>query len=205
MGRSATMGALFSSWEAAASRFGEEDLLKSVRADICDTDDVLNAVREEMSALSPAGRDLLMVRSVETPTHFKWCLAGGEHRGLRVWLHTYKPWIPGEDRHAASIHDHRYSFVSAVLAGELRERRWRIHEGRITAAGDHRRPSGETYAIAHSEIHSLGAVAPGTATLLVQAPAAKPFSTVYDPASRQEKAKHFDLAHTFTHLPLLTP
>jgi len=62
----------------------------------------------------------ILDRSQERPSHYKWCLAGGRDR-FYVWLHQYKE--PAEyasaNRWAASIHNHRYGFASAIISGAL--------------------------------------------------------------------------------------
>ena len=193
---------LIDSWKALSLSASEEDLMACVLDDITRAGDLFTDVRRALSAMSHGERELLLARSVATPTHIKWCLASTGHRGLRVWLHTYKPWPVNEDRFAASIHDHRYSFVSAVLRGGIIEERWQLDRSQVSRRGRSAHQSGTVYRIMKSEIHSLRYVAPDTTTLLVQAPTEKSFSTVYDAGTCREKERIFDLAHSFSaHFP----
>ncbi|GHF37029.1 hypothetical protein [Streptomyces griseosporeus] len=148
--------------------------------------------------LPPARRDELLCMSTERSTHYKWCMASSGHRRARVWLHVYKPWTSATTNFAASIHDHRYSFVSAVLSGSLRERRWGHAEaGRIRPGRLFERPAGSTYRIESTEIHSIEKVCDGTVTLVLQMAATKVYSSVYDPHTLRIKQRIGDLEEAF--------
>jgi hypothetical protein len=143
--------------------------------------------------------DELLARSTERSTHYKWCLASSGHRGVRIWLHVYKRWQSAEAGFAASIHDHRYSFVSAVLTGMLIERRWspngprEIKPGLCMEYGP-----GNIYSIRDTEIHSIEKALPGTITFVVQLATTKPTSLVFNPRTLELERQIPDLGALFS-------
>ncbi|MBO7936730.1 hypothetical protein JTP77_012425 [Streptomyces sp. S9] len=160
--------------------------------------DVARLARAYCSTLQPAAREGMLCMSAERSTHYKWCIASSGHRKARVWLHVYKPWSGEVADFAASIHDHRYAFVSAVLSGCLWERRWdRIEGGRVRARRVVERSAGETYKIESSEVHSIEKVSEGTVTLVLQMAATKFYSSVYDANSLRIKRRISDLEEVF--------
>ena len=150
------------------------------------------------SGLELGERETLLSASTERSTHYKWCLASSGHRRTRIWLHLYKEWNGRVNDFAASIHDHRYSFASAVLYGSLWERRWLLGEqGKVWPKGLIEYRSGNVYSIDSSEIHSIENVASGTLTLVVQLAASKSTSSVYNRESRKVELQIPDLEELF--------
>src|SRR5439155_2849950 len=89
--------------------------------DLLDEDKVTpTALVAWLNGLNREELALLWSRSVERSSHFKWFL-GNNTDGYLIWLHEYKaaqlPDTVGS--FAASVHNHRYSFVSQVLTGSL--------------------------------------------------------------------------------------
>jgi predicted metal-dependent enzyme (double-stranded beta helix superfamily) len=141
----------------------------------------LAVVKEYIKSLSQEERDLLLTRSAERSTHYKWCLASSSHRGMRIWLHTYKEWAIGENAFAASIHNHRYSFVSSILQGTLHEQRWLpTGNSTISPASETRYEAGDIYSISSGEIHSIEHADPSAITLVVQGPAVSSTTNVFN-------------------------
>ena len=141
----------------------------------------LAVVKEYIKSLSLEERDLLLTRSTERSTHYKWCLASSSHRGIRIWLHTYKEWASGETAFAASIHNHRYSFVSSILQGSLHEQRWLpAGNSTINSANKTTYKTGDIYSISSQEIHSIEHADPHTISLVVQGPAVSIATNVFN-------------------------
>lgn len=147
------------------------------------------AVLEHLRLLAAAGDQRLLLESVRASSHVKWSLYAETHDGPRVWLHDYVVWTVGEDRFAASVHDHRYAFASLVLRGGYTEHRWTADGGRLLpttrAIG-----TGEVNEVRTGDIHSLAAVRPGTRTLVLQLPAARRYSTVSHPGPEGAHSTH---------------
>jgi hypothetical protein len=136
-----------------------------------------------------SGEELTAIcaRSVERASHFKWFL-GDSSNGYMVWLHEYKetqlPDAVGS--FAASVHNHRYSFVSQVLTGSLLVsefsfdpiQQFPIFSETITIQAR------STYFLSADKIHRIDATAPSTCTLVVQGPPEKTSSRVFDLANK---------------------
>lgn len=174
-----------------------DDALRSVAAMLA-APGLFPAVVRHCADLRPEEMEDLLALSTERSTHYKWCLASTGHRGAKIWLHSYKHWPEGERGFAASIHDHRYSFTSAVLQGGLVERRWlpdgpdKIREGPLNHYG-----SGSVYSIHSSEIHSIERAAPGTITLVVQSATDRTASRVFHRRKREFERSVPDLETLF--------
>jgi hypothetical protein len=126
---------------------------------------------------------ILCARSVERASHFKWFL-GDSINGYVVWLHEYKtsklPDAVGS--FAASVHNHRYSFVSQVLTGSLVVSDFLLDPVRQFPVLSERRTirARSTYFLSSEEIHRIDATGPSTCTLVVQGPPERPCSRVFD-------------------------
>lgn len=139
-------------------------------------------LEDVISFLLGSGQEDVLLKSIETTTHIKWFIGGDSHNGLRVWLHDYAKW---RDRatgwglaHAASVHNHRYDFVSRVLSGGYDELRW--PEPSVGAKAETRSyDGGELNVVRSNEVHMLTAVRPGTLTLVVQLPKWSSSSATY--------------------------
>jgi hypothetical protein len=124
-------------------------------------------------------------RSLERATHFKWFL-GARPAEYVVWLHEYKPpeIFARETSFAASVHNHRYGFCSRVLRGALHVSAFAVSQqsGEIVRlVGRYHIDVGGTMTLSHEDVHRIDEVAPDTCTILIQGPAARHFSTCYDP------------------------
>jgi len=126
---------------------------------------------------------ILCDRSVERASHFKWFL-GDSADGYVVWLHEYKtgelPDAVGS--FAASVHNHRYSFVSQVLTGSLLVSDFLLDPARQFPVFSETRtiPAPSTYFLSSDKIHRIDATEPSTCTLVVQGPPERSYSRVYD-------------------------
>ncbi len=177
------LAVMLARWTVLADEPDDPRLLESVESDLRDPRVDLDCPFDYLRRLTDEQRQEQICRSVDTTTHLKLSLDQNRHRGLRAWLHVYKPWDRARDRHAASVHDHRYSFVSKILSGGYREEHWTVRgEPRVT--GSQSFSAGEVHVVGVQEVHSLSEVADGTITLVVQLPTTRWFSTVYQSSAR---------------------
>jgi hypothetical protein len=136
-----------------------------------------------LNGLSPKELATLCTRSAERASHFKWFL-GDSADGYVVWLHEHKadklPDAVGS--FAASVHNHRYSFVSQVLTGSLLVSDFLLDPVQQfpVLSGTRTIRSQSTYFLSSDEIHRIDATAPSTCTLVVQGPPERPYSRVFD-------------------------
>jgi hypothetical protein len=141
---------------------------------------------EWLGGLDQKELEILCARSVERASHFKWFL-GDSANGYIVWLHEYKaaalPDAVGS--FAASVHNHRYSFVSQVLTGSLLVSDFSVDDLRQFPNLFETRTiqARTTYFLSSDKIHRIDGTAPSTCTLVVQGPPEKPCSRVFDLAN----------------------
>jgi hypothetical protein len=119
---------------------------------------------------------------------------------VRIWLHDYGKWSEADSRFANSIHDHRYGFVSVILAGGYTEHRWSMNVELLEKRDSRKYTAGDILMIDSMTIHSLEAVQRATATLVVQLPKDKDYSNIYDRRSDGTftERRQYDLAHKFS-------
>ena len=139
--------------------------------------------------------DLIVERSVERTSHYKWLL-GGDRRSYLVWLHQYKPPVEfaRAGRFAASVHDHRLWFSLRVISGAMHVT-WYSAEISGGAASlrvmwQRRLSVGMGVQMKPEEIHRIDYVKNRTATLLIQGPAERNFSTVFDLSDGSMRRKY---------------
>lgn len=155
-----------------------------------------------LSGLSHEELTLLWSRSVERSSHFKWFL-GDNTDGYIIWLHEYKaaqlPDTVGS--FAASVHNHRYSFVSQVLTGSLQVSDFELDSAQQLPVPSEKRTIGaqNTYFLSSERVHRIDATAAGTCTLVVQGPPERPYSRVFDLTSGTFRDMH-DLPSRFPEL-----
>jgi hypothetical protein len=143
-------------------------------------------LRDWLSSLSQKELDILFSRSVERTSHFKWFLGENAYRYI-VWLHEYKhvdlPDAVGS--FAASVHNHRYSFVSRILVGSLSVSNFSYDPDhkRLELSKHTKFPAEATYFLNSEEIHRVDDAAPSTCTLVIQGPPEREYSRVFDPAN----------------------
>jgi hypothetical protein len=163
---------------------------RSIRDTMHDIQQLINPVRLDTSSLTTwlnsldrKELEIVCVRSVERASHFKWFL-GDSVKGYVVWLHEYKtdklPDAVGS--FAASVHNHRYSFVSQVLTGSLVVSDFSLDSDQQfpTLLGTRTIEARSTYFLSSDEIHRIDATGPSTCTLVIQGPAERPYSRVFD-------------------------
>ena len=142
------------------------------------------SLRDWLSSLSQKELDILSSRSVERASHFKWFLGENAYRYI-VWLHEYKnadlPDAVGS--FAASVHNHRYSFVSRIIVGSLSVSNFSYYPDhkRLEFSSHIKFPAEATYFLSSEEIHRVDAAAPSTCTLVIQGPPEREYSRVFDP------------------------
>jgi hypothetical protein len=128
--------------------------------------------------------DVIIERSVERSSHYKWYL-GGDRKSYLVWLHQYKSpeKFKMASTFAASVHNHRLEFSSRVICGALHvtwfQARLIEDRARLTVLDRRRLTRGTVVHMRPDEIHGIDAVEDNTFTLLVQGPAERHFSTVF--------------------------
>ena len=139
----------------------------------------LRAVTSWLSALDESGIQHVVDRSVERPSHIKWYLAGTSE--YRVWLHEYKveALARAVGSFASSIHNHRYSFASLVLSGQLQAEIYAVERNHPSLLSQRVLGVGDTHLLAADDVHSAYALLPGTMTLVIEGPKARDFSVVY--------------------------
>jgi hypothetical protein len=127
--------------------------------------------------------DFICARSAERASHFKWFLGSTSNRYI-VWLHEYKPTMPPPvaGSYAASVHNHRYSFVSRVLSGSLSVSEFALDKSGANPrfVESRRITAGYVYTLTSDEVHRIDRTDTNTCTLLVQAPAERSCSRVFD-------------------------
>lgn len=174
---------------------------RSDEAALAATSDIMSAgetprmvVEQEFAAWKQSERlpstELL---SRETPTHWKW-FVGGHLDGPLLWIHEYKPPSLRRPGYAQSIHDHRYSFCSAIVRGGYVHRTFVVVDNRVPTFRDARMlvaPS--VYVLDADQVHSVGDLQDGTLTLIVQAPKRRGYSTEYF-MNGAEPRRHYDFA-----------
>lgn len=139
-----------------------------------------------LKSLDEKELNTLFARSVERTSHFKWFI-GCTSNNYIVWLHEYKAGMPSAvaGSYAASIHNHRYAFVSRVLSGSLYASEFKLDPEKVYPqfVRTRRIGAGSVYALNSNDVHRIDRTDPGTSTLIVQAPAERSFSRVFDPQS----------------------
>jgi hypothetical protein len=146
-----------------------------------------------LEGLSQQEFAIICARSVERASHFKWFL-GDSTNGYAVWLHEYKmvhlPDTAGS--FAASVHNHRYSFVSQVLTGSLLVSNFSFDPIQQFPVLSETRSiqARSTYYLGSESIHRIDATAPSTCTIIVQGPPEKSYSRVFDLAKRTFSDMH---------------
>jgi hypothetical protein len=148
--------------------------------------------------------DFIVEHSAERATHYKWLLGGSRHSYL-VWLHEYKPsgQFAKAESFAASVHDHRLWFCSRVVSGALHVTWYTAHiSGETASLAVTRRcrlSSNMVEQMAPMEIHGIDRVEDNTFTLLIQGPAERRYSTVYD-LSDGSMSRKYDLDALYSRL-----
>lgn len=142
-----------------------------------------------LSNLRPRQRREMINRSVEKSTHYKWFL-GGRSTYYTVWVHQYRPAsvFASSDRFAASVHNHRYPFVSRVLSGSLYVSTFEVSSSdeaicRVTLEGEQALTVGDVMFLSSHDVHRIDRVLDDTITIVIQGPPARHFSTRFDPKS----------------------
>lgn len=131
--------------------------------------------------------------SRETTTHWKWFVAG-DVPGPLIWIHEYKPSASRRGGYAQSIHDHRYSFCSAIVHGGYTHRRFAIGgDQALNTCSAESLSAPHVYCLDADEVHSVDDILDGTLTLIVQAPKRRGYSTEYF-ADGRAACRHYDFS-----------
>jgi len=170
-----------------------------------------NAIVEQFAVwvtdLRPMQMRKILNRSVEKSTHYKWFL--GEHRSeYTVWVHQYRPAgvYCSSDRFAASIHNHRYPFVSRVLSGSLYVSTFGVSSSEMTTCSvslmsEQALGVGDVMSLDANDVHRIDRVSDDTITIVVQGPPVRHYSTRFDPGSGLSE-RIYDLDAIFPSLTL---
>jgi hypothetical protein len=145
----------------------------------------LERLRREIEDLTSRDFRRLAERAITVATHRKWLVAESSEDRLRIWLHAYHTNRTRSTTYAASVHNHRYSFVSRILTGGFSEERLEIVSDNSQildwrSLGLVARNAGTTYACRFDEVHRLHDVLPDTRTLVVELPPRRQESDVFD-------------------------
>lgn len=187
-----TVPSLIDRWRHLSEQLTAADLRHAVADDLSHSAVTKATILEYLASLQGTDYDNVLCRSVDTTTHLKLSLATTSHRGFRIWLHVYKPWSAGESRYAASVHNHRYAFVSKILSGGYIEQSWAVHHGRLRGSSPHEYRAGDVVEVDADDVHSLEQVMPATMTFIAQLPAQRSYSVVY-PRSGESPIRLHDL------------
>jgi predicted metal-dependent enzyme (double-stranded beta helix superfamily) len=114
--------------------------------------------------------------------------------GPFVWIHEYKPATARRPGYADSVHDHRYSFCSAVVRGGYVHRIFDV-VGQAAPVLQVERvlEAPHVYVLDADEVHSVTEMRDGTLSLVVQAPKRRGYSTEYVGVDGQPR-RHYDFA-----------
>lgn len=142
-------------------------------------------VREELSSTQRAELERRAARSHETSTHYKWYLHDNPSVGYVVWLHEYKGVALRRPGFAEVPHNHRYWLTSLILAGGFQHNLYSVEtEGddilHISVRAESDLSKGTVYSVDSDDIHALSEIQDPTLTFIVQSPAAKSYSEVFN-------------------------
>lgn len=163
----------------AAGWIDDVAALRSAVEDLGGSHAVAAYVQAEVAAWKDSGlgaRDLLCR---ETATHYKWFIGASAETGAVLWLHDYKPADQRAAAYAQSVHDHRYSFASWILAGAYTHQRY-SNDAHPQLVEETRYEAPSSYVMDADEIHGVTGLEHGTLTLILQAPARRSYSTQHD-------------------------
>lgn len=158
--------------------------------------------------LTPRQTREILNRSVETSTHYKWFL--GEHDPYYVvWAHQYlnAKLFAASKRFAASVHNHRYPFVSRVLTGALHTSSFAVSSAasglHVELSGKGTFNTGDVMSLSAGDVHRIDRVEDGTVTIVIRGPVTRHYSIRFDLNSGYSERIH-DLDSVFPQLaPLL--
>jgi hypothetical protein len=166
------------------------------------------AIAQQLAAwvagLRPRQIREILNRSVEKSTHYKWFL--GEHRSdYTVWVHQYRPAsvFVSSNRFAASIHNHRYPFVSRVLSGSLCVSTFDVSSSDaargVSLRNEQALDVGDVMLLNSNDVHRIDRVYDDTVTIVVQGPPVRHYSTRFDPRNGRSE-RIYDLDALFPNL-----
>jgi len=162
------------------------DRIESVLADFGGQ---LEAFRHDLHTMSEPLFETMLLKSRETPSHFKWHLLTLHDGSANVWLHEYKPSSIRSGGYAQSVHNHRYPMSALVLAGGYCYTDYGVKVGAdklhadVCVRGVHHISRGSIYSMKPSEYHSVTEILDGTVSLMIQGAPDRTFSTSVDPVT----------------------
>jgi len=185
----------FPAFEALPWRLDPVGACRAARELLASERSAASAVFTYVDSREPAEAGELLVRSAEKSTHYKWYLGGGPT--YTTWLHEYKqPEVFARNTsYAASIHNHRYAFASLVLTGGMTVRMYdRGEDDSVTLRAMLALDPGESSVLSADDVHEVCSVRPNTYTLVVQGPAQRSYSCVWD-ARGTALRRIYDMEH----------
>jgi hypothetical protein len=152
---------------------------------LADIYDSLPALRAELMTLRLADFNAMLVRSRETPTHYKWHLRTIGQDAYEIWLHEYKPPTSRSSVFSQRVHNHRYGFTSIVLSGGFLHSLYEVTPcatGACTVmcSSSQELTAGMVYSLTAEEFHSVTQVRNRTVTLVAQQRPTRTFSYSVD-------------------------
>ena len=145
--------------------------------------------RAELERLNDWEFHAILLRSRETPTHYKWHLGTAPDKSFTIWLHEYKPGAIRSGGYAQTIHNHRYPMTALLLTGGYRCTQYEVSHTAADEAAEVRTISsrqitgGAIYSMRESDFHSVTEIQDGTVSLLVQGRPLRPYSISVDAQS----------------------
>ena len=155
-------------------------------------------LKQDLRNLTPEVFREMIQGSRETPTHFKWLIYAAKDESLKVWLHEYKDFDTRLRGYTQSIHNHRYSFMSLVVAGGYRHTRYLVpplneldRQPPALTHDETLRP-GAIYSLAPHDFHCVTRIDDGTVSLVVQSSSRDPHSVSIDEVT-QKAVRHIPI------------
>lgn len=144
----------------------------------------LPVLRAELMALGLTDFNAILIRSRETPTHYKWHLCTIGQAAYEIWLHEYKPLTGRSSVFSQRVHNHRYGFTSIVLSGGFLHSLYEVtpyaDDCAVVRTSCRELLAGMAYSLTAEEFHSVTQVRNRTVTLVAQQRPARTFSYSVD-------------------------
>lgn len=157
---------------------------------LASSSDPVTITREIGQWLALSGRrEEVALSARETSTHYVWPLHTTT-AGFQTTLNEFKQLTDTSQGYATTVHDHRYSFASLMLAGSYQQVRLAVEiaaqdrVANVRELGYDFLEVGQVVFVDHQDFHLLRQIQNGTLTLLIKCPPSKEQSTSIDIATR---------------------
>lgn len=161
----------------------EPDRIESVLSEFCGQRDIF---QHDLNTMSESLFEGMLVRSRETPSHFKWHLLTLHNGSANIWLHEYKSSSTRSAGYAQTVHNHRYPMSVLVLAGGYYYTQYDVRAGadklhaNVSVQGVQHLLQDSIYSMMPNEFHSVTQILDGTVSLMIQGAPDRTFSTSVD-------------------------